>query len=78
MRKESAIDRSRRRARLLRDGRRLRESRACVRRTVALRVDYATVQGRVRLGLVRNLPLQGLSIDSALCHVAPEVAPETC
>jgi PilZ domain len=49
--------------------------RACVRRAVTLRVDYATADGRVWLGLVRNLSLQGMFIDSALCHVAHEVAP---
>lgn len=59
----------------MRGGRRSRESRACVRRAVALRVDYATADGRVWLGLVRNLSLQGMCIDSALCHVAHEVSP---
>ena len=49
--------------------------RACDRRAVALRVDYATADGRVWLGLVRNLSLQGMFIDSALRHVAHEVAP---
>ena len=58
-------------------GRRSSESRACLRRTVPLRVDYATGDGRVWLGLVRNLSLQGMSIDSALRHVAHEVAPGT-
>jgi hypothetical protein len=41
---------------------------------VTLRVDYATADGRVWLGLVRNLSLQGMFIDSALRHVAHEVA----
>jgi hypothetical protein len=45
-----------------------------VRHAVALRVDYATADGRVWLGLVRNLSLQGMFIDSALRHVAHEVA----
>ena len=49
--------------------------RACERRPVALRVDYATADGRGWLGLVRNLSLQGLYIDSALRHVVHEVAP---
>jgi hypothetical protein len=33
--------------------------RACVRRAVALRVDYATADGRVWLGLIRNLSPRG-------------------
>ena len=49
--------------------------RACVRRPVTLRVDYATTDGRGWLGVVRNLSLQGMFIDSALRHVAHEVAP---
>jgi hypothetical protein len=49
--------------------------RACVRRPVTLRVDYATADGRGWLGEVRNLSLQGMFIDSALRHVAHEVAP---
>src|SRR5438034_10908515 len=49
--------------------------RACVRRAVTLRVDYATADGRGWLGVVRNLSLQGMYIDSALRHVAHEVAP---
>jgi hypothetical protein len=49
--------------------------RASERRAVTLRVDYATADGRVWLGLVRNLSLQGMFIDSALRHVAHEVAP---
>src|SRR5215831_17694120 len=51
--------------------------RACVRRPVTLRVDYATADGRVWLGVARNLSLQGMYIDSALRHVAHEVAPGT-
>jgi hypothetical protein len=51
------------------------ESRACVRQAVTLRVDYATADGRGWRGLVRNLSLQGMYIDSALRHVAHEVAP---
>ena len=42
-----------------------------------MRVDYVTGDGRAWLGLVRNLSLQGMFIDSALCHVAHEVAPGT-
>ena len=49
--------------------------RACARRAVTLRVDYATADGRAWLGVVRNLSLQGMYIDSALGHVAHEVAP---
>src|SRR6266705_3201665 len=49
--------------------------RACVRRAVTLRVDYATADGRGWLGIVRNLSVQGMYIDSALRHVAHEVAP---
>ena len=52
-------------------------ARACVRQAVTLRVDYATADGRAWLGLVRNLSLQGMYIDSALRHVAHEVAPGT-
>src|SRR6266702_5554107 len=51
------------------------ESRACVRQAVTLLVDYATADGRGWLGLVRNLSRQGMFIDSALRHVAHEVAP---
>src|SRR5207302_9347628 len=51
------------------------ESRACVRQAVTLRVDYATADGRGWRGLVRNLSFQGMYIDSALRHVAHEVAP---
>jgi hypothetical protein len=40
-----------------------------------LRVDYATADGRGWLGVVRHLSLQGMFIDSALRHVAHEVAP---
>src|SRR5947209_4390895 len=49
--------------------------RVCVRQPVTLRVDYATADGRGWLGVVRNLSLQGMFIDSALRHVAHEVAP---
>ena len=55
--------------------RRLWHRRACVRRAVTLRVDYATADGRGWLGVVRNLSLQGMFIDSALRHIAHEVAP---
>jgi hypothetical protein len=56
-------------------GCRLWHRRACVRRAVTLRVDYATADGRGWLGVVRNLSLQGMYIDSALRSVAHEVAP---
>jgi hypothetical protein len=49
--------------------------RACVRRAVTLRVDYATAQGQVGLGLVRNLSLQGMYMESTSCHGTPEVTP---
>jgi hypothetical protein len=55
--------------------RRLQHRRTCARRAVTLRVDYATADGRGWLGVVRNLSLQGMFIDSALCHVTHEVAP---
>jgi hypothetical protein len=73
--KERVIDRSRRRTNSLRNARPASEFRECVRRAVTLRVDYATADGRVWLGLIRNLSLQGMYIDSALRHVAHEVAP---
>ena len=56
-------------------GRRPREAQWCVRQAVALRVDYVTDDGRTWQSLVRNLSLQGMYIDSALRHVAHEVAP---
>jgi hypothetical protein len=40
-----------------------------------LRVDYVSAQGQASLGLARNLSAQGMYIDSALHHVAPEVVP---
>ena len=49
--------------------------RACARQAVTLRVDYTTADGRGWLGVIRNLSPQGMYIDSALCHVAHEVAP---
>jgi hypothetical protein len=55
--------------------RRLWHPRQCVRHAVALRADYATTDGRGWLGMVRNLSLQGMYIDSALRHVAHEVSP---
>ena len=69
------MNRSRQRTIGSRSARTLWRSRACERRVVALRVDYATADGRGWLGLVRDLSLQGMFIDSALCHVAHEVAP---
>src|SRR5262249_31696499 len=48
-------------------------SRARVRCAVTWRVDTATAQGKVGLGLVRNLSVHGMSIDSALRHTAHEV-----
>jgi hypothetical protein len=49
--------------------------RATFRRSVTLRVDYTTGQGRVWLGIVRNLSVQGMYIETASRHVVPEVAP---
>jgi hypothetical protein len=49
--------------------------RASGRRAVTFRVDYVTAQGKVWMGLVRNLSVQGMYIDSALRHVAHEVVP---
>jgi hypothetical protein len=49
--------------------------RASGRRAVTFRVDYVTAQGKVWMGLVRNLSMQGMYIDSALRHAAHEVAP---
>ena len=69
------MHRARHRASAIRDVGTPSESRACVRLAVTLRVDYATADGRVWLGLIRNLSLQGMYIDSALRHVAHEVAP---
>ncbi len=52
-----------------------RRPRACERRIVALRVDYVTSQGRMGVGLVHNLSLQGLCFDSASGPGTPELAP---
>ena len=54
---------------------RLEHTRASVRQAVTVRVDYATADGRGWQGIIRNLSLQGMYIDSALRHVAHEVAP---
>jgi hypothetical protein len=69
------MHRSRRRTNSLLSARMAWHPRACVRQAVTLRVDYATADGQVWLGLIRNLSLQGMYIDSALRHVAHEVAP---
>jgi hypothetical protein len=69
------MKRPKRRATSSRSARRPWHPRAYVRRAVALRVDYATADGRGWLGMVRNLSVQGMYIDSALRHVAHEVAP---
>ena len=69
------MQRVKRRATAARSRRRPWYPRACVRRAVALRVDYATAQGKAGLGMVRNLSLHGMYIDSALRHVTHEVAP---
>ena len=49
--------------------------RACVRWPGTVRVDDATADGRGWRGLIRNLSRQGMYINSALRHVAHEVAP---
>jgi len=49
--------------------------RACVRQAVALRVDYVTAQGQVGLGLIRNLSLQGMYMESTSGHGTPEMTP---
>jgi PilZ domain len=74
-RERETMHRSKHRPTSLLSVRTARHPRACVRRAVTVRVDYATADGRVWLGLVRNLSLQGLYIDSALRQVAHEVAP---
>ena len=52
--------------------------RTCGRRTVTLRVDYATTDGRVWLGLICNLSLQGMYIDKVSCQVMPTLTPGEC
>ena len=69
------MHRPKRRATASRSARRPWHPRTYVRRAVTLRVDYVSADGRVWLGLVRNLSRQGMYIDSALRHVAHEVAP---
>jgi hypothetical protein len=49
--------------------------RACVRQAVALRVDYATADGQVWLGVVRNLSLQGMYIERTSCQGTPAATP---
>ena len=69
------MPRLRRRAPATWSTRTLWHPRACVRQAVALRVDYATAQGQVGLGLVRNLSLQGMYMESASGHGTPEMTP---
>src|SRR5215831_5905449 len=69
------MKRSRGRATAARSVRRLWHPRACIRRAVTLRVDYVSADGRVWLGLVRNLSPQGMYIDSAVRHVTHAVTP---
>ena len=69
------MKRSQRRAIAARSLRQLWHSRACVHRAVTLRVNYVTADGRVWLGLVRNLSSQGMYIDSAWRHVTHAVTP---
>jgi hypothetical protein len=49
--------------------------RANVRRSVTLRVDASTAQGQLRLGLVRNLSLQGMYIEHVSRQGGQDVAP---
>jgi hypothetical protein len=69
------MNRSRRRAIFSRNARAPWHPRGCLRRAVTLRVDYATAQGKLGLGIVRNLSLQGMYIEHASRHVVYEVAP---
>ena len=69
------MSRLRRRAPAARSARTPWHPRACVRQAVALRVDYATAQGQVGLGLARNLSLQGMYMESASGHGTPELTP---
>jgi hypothetical protein len=69
------MPRLKRRAPTVRSARTPWHTRACVRQAVALRVDYATAQGQVGLGLVRNLSLQGMYLESASGHGTPEMTP---
>jgi hypothetical protein len=69
------MPRCRRRATAARSARTLWHPRACMRQAVTVRVDYATAQGQVGLGLIRNLSLQGMYMESASGHGTPEVAP---
>ena len=69
------MPRSRRRAIAARSAHQPWHPRACVRWAVTLRVDYVTTQGWMGLGLVRNLSLQGMYIESAGVHGTPEVTP---
>src|SRR5215468_12678710 len=69
------MHRSRRRAIASRAARTPWHPRVCERHAVALRVDYATPQGQSGLGLIRNLSLQGMFLDSACRHVRLGMAP---
>ena len=69
------MPRLRRRAPAARSARTPWHPRACVRQAVALRVDYATAQGQVGLGLVRNLSLRGMYMESTSGHGTPELTP---
>jgi PilZ domain len=69
------MPRLRRRAPAARSTRTPWHPRACVRHAVALRVDYATAQGQVGLGLIRNLSLQGMYMESASGQGTPALTP---
>ena len=69
------MHRSKRRATAYRKALMMWHQRASFRRAVTIRVDYVTAQEKVLMGMVRNLSVQGMYIDSALRHVAHEVAP---
>jgi hypothetical protein len=51
------------------------DRRAICRRSVTLRVDLTTAQGQLELGIVRNLSLQGMSIEHVSRHVGQDVTP---
>ena len=69
------MPRLRRRATASRSARTPWHPRACVRQAVALRVDYVTAQGQVGLGLIRNLSLKGMYMESTSGHGTPAMTP---
>lgn len=69
------MSRAQRRTKAWTHTRRSWRPRAGVRRAVSLRVDYATAEGRLGLGLARNLSLQGMYMEHTSGQGAPAVAP---